>query len=346
MASSDLVEFQTADGVTLRGRLFLPEKKDCAAVICLTGVSLAYFGAARQYQLLTQMADSLPSTPLMFGVSARCCRRPALPHCAMTTGSPIPSIIQYKHHHMLIMRSYWGRSDGTPRHDSSFPLNALDASDALTYLSSHPSIDSNRIGVWGGGHGGSFAIALAATDPRIKAVVLNLPVISGSIDASNWPVGLADEIQRDRVAAQHNGGKREVKYVSIFAPDLETARRNPCATLIGSEAAFLLRSKSKTSILDPAGIPWENKVTLTALESQRLFEGWSYLDRIKAATLWIAARHDELTPYAFQVEAWKRATANERRFWTVESENVAAFGDESVVEVMMGECREWFAKHL
>ncbi|MGO4755430.1 acetylxylan esterase, partial [Streptomyces sp. 2MCAF27] len=49
----------------------------------------------------------------------------------------------------------------------------------MTYLESRPEVDADRIGLWGSSYAGGHAIVLGATDRRLKAVVAQVPTISG-----------------------------------------------------------------------------------------------------------------------------------------------------------------------
>jgi dienelactone hydrolase len=55
----------------------------------------------------------------------------------------------------------------------------LDIRNAISYLQGEPNIDRARIGVWGADMAGGHAIVVAATDPRVKAVVAQTPRIEG-----------------------------------------------------------------------------------------------------------------------------------------------------------------------
>ena len=55
----------------------------------------------------------------------------------------------------------------------------LDIRNAISYLQAEPNIDRARIGVWGADMAGGHAIVVAATDPRVKAVVAQTPRIEG-----------------------------------------------------------------------------------------------------------------------------------------------------------------------
>lgn len=66
--------------------------------------------------------------------------------------------------------SFWGASAGTPRNAVLPDLYAEDFSAAVDFLGTRPLVDRERIGVLGICGSGSFAIAAAKIDPRLKAI--------------------------------------------------------------------------------------------------------------------------------------------------------------------------------
>lgn len=50
-----------------------------------------------------------------------------------------------------------------------------DIHNAMDYLIGEPSVDANRLGLWGSSFGGGHVIYLAGTDPRVKVVVSQVP---------------------------------------------------------------------------------------------------------------------------------------------------------------------------
>src|SRR5262245_36174363 len=50
---------------------------------------------------------------------------------------------------------------------------------AVSWLETHPAVEAERIGSCGSSFAGGHALVLGATDPRIKAVVSQVPTISG-----------------------------------------------------------------------------------------------------------------------------------------------------------------------
>lgn len=68
----------------------------------------------------------------------------------------------------------FGESDqkpGQPRHEIIPHLQQSDYSDAITYASSLPEVDPNRIGIWGSSYSGGHVLYVGAVDRRVKAVL-------------------------------------------------------------------------------------------------------------------------------------------------------------------------------
>ena len=67
--------------------------------------------------------------------------------------------------------SFTGESGGYPRNVTSPDINTEDFCAAVDYLSTHPNVDANKIGIIGICGWGGFALNAAAQDTRIKATV-------------------------------------------------------------------------------------------------------------------------------------------------------------------------------
>jgi dienelactone hydrolase len=88
--------------------------------------------------------------------------------------------------------------DGLPRDLSRIPLEYF--RQAIDWLRLHPSVDSERLAVFGSSRGGEAALVVGSTFPAIKAVVANVPshvVWHGadpdpSIRASSWTLDGVD----------------------------------------------------------------------------------------------------------------------------------------------------------
>ncbi len=98
-----------------------------------------------------------------------------------------------------------------------------DYRNAISYLQGEPGVDPERIGIWGSSFAGGNVIVVAALDSRVKAVVGQVPAISGK----NSPAGpvplkgkaLEDAIKRARTG---QGGEFETGFSYRRMVDVET----------------------------------------------------------------------------------------------------------------------------
>src|SRR4051794_17269669 len=73
----------------------------------------------------------------------------------------------------------FGASEDEPRQDVDPWRQIADWRRAISYLESRPEVDPHPIGLWGTSYAGGHAIVLGATDRRLRAVVAQVPTISG-----------------------------------------------------------------------------------------------------------------------------------------------------------------------
>ena len=191
---------------------------------------------------------------------------------------------------------YFGESEGETR-GQVFPLEQqTDCRNAITWLSAHPLVDPQRIGIWGTSHGGAVALYAATWDKRIKAVVAQVPVaINGSIRRSLDPERfdrMGERLLRDRVARYRTG---VVSYINVVAPEGE-----PCVLQSTDAYEWCMRWGARAPT-------WRNQVTLESLEKMREFDVLSQIHLISPTpVLMIAAQRDSLAPLGLVQAAFKR----------------------------------------
>jgi hypothetical protein len=136
------VEFQTDDGLTLRGWLYLPASATTAlpAVVVTQG-----FGGVKE-QYVDDVAETIAGNGL--------------------------AVLLYDHRN-------FGTSDGEPRQEADPWAQIRDYRTAITYLETLPEVDPDRIGVFGSSYAGGHAIVVTALDRRVKCVFVQVPIISG-----------------------------------------------------------------------------------------------------------------------------------------------------------------------
>ena len=97
--------------------------------------------------------------------------------------------------------SFWGESAGTPRNAVLPDLYAEDFSAAVDFLGTRPLVDRERIGVIGICGSGSFAIAAAKIDPRLKAIATVSMYDMGAANRNGLKHGMTAD-QRQQVLVQ------------------------------------------------------------------------------------------------------------------------------------------------
>ena len=133
----------------------------------------------------------------------------------------------------------FGDSDGLPREEVDHYGRIEDWQNAISYATTLPEIDRERIGIWGTSLGGRDVLAVAAIDRRLRCVVSQVPLIKWEPAFAAWLAGfgtdldryyreLADD-QRDRAAGH------EPRYLSFESPDNDDAADQEYQATWGAE---------------------------------------------------------------------------------------------------------------
>src|SRR6201987_4042451 len=99
----------------------------------------------------------------------------------------------------------FGASDGEPRQEIDPWAQVRDYRHAITYLCTVPEVDPQRIGIWGSSYSGGHVLVVAAIDRRVKAVVGQVPLISGranirALVRADFIAGFREMFDADRMA--------------------------------------------------------------------------------------------------------------------------------------------------
>ena len=115
--------------------------------------------------------------------------------------------------------SYYGESGGYPRRMESPEVRVEDFSAAVDFLSNHPAVDANKIGVIGICGGGCYSVSATQIDHRIKA----LATISmydmgrarrqsvGDTQTYKQRMAILDEIGRQRTVEYGGAARRDIR---------------------------------------------------------------------------------------------------------------------------------------
>jgi fermentation-respiration switch protein FrsA (DUF1100 family) len=151
----------------------------------------------------------------------------------------------------------FGASEGSPRQHEDAAGKLADLRDALSWLSTHPVIDANRLGCVGICLGGGYALRFAAFDPRVRALVT---VAGGYNDPHAMRAGMGVDSYRAVLAEQTTLAARqhatgEVEYMAAVSDDGTPA-------LMGGAEPFAYYGTDRS-----ASPGWENRITRTSVYS-------------------------------------------------------------------------------
>jgi uncharacterized protein len=255
---------RTTDGVELAGELWLPERAS---------------------------ADSpVPGVVMSHGFSAT--RAMALPRFARAFAAAGIAVCLYDHRNL-------GGSGGSPRQAINPWHQTLDMGVVLGQLAGRAEVDAGRLGLWGSSFSGGEAIALAATDRRVRAVVANAPFAGlGDLDHSD------DDAIESRFAAM-----AAVLHGDRPVPD--GVEIGPMAVVIepGTDGpAFLPHPEaSEWFLAHGPGTGWENHFTLTMTDDPR-FDPFVCARHVSpAALLMVVASRDTVAATEVALAAFEQA---------------------------------------
>lgn len=228
----------------------------------------------------------------------------------------------------------FGASDGTPRQDVDPWQQIADWRYAISYLESLAEVDASRIGLWGTSYAGGHAIVLGATDRRLKAIVSQVPTISG------FEQGLR-RIAPDAVAG----------IETVFAEDERARARGeePRRQLIVSNDMTKPAAYRAQDAIDfylqpiPAGI-WENEVTVRSSRAARMYEPGHWLPRVSPTPiLLVVALNDAITVTDLALAAYERAL-HPKRLVTIPGGHFDPYLGQFARA--SGAAVDWFNEHL
>jgi fermentation-respiration switch protein FrsA (DUF1100 family) len=293
------VEFQ-ADGPRLRGWLYTPE----ASAPPFATVVMAHGFSAVKEMYLDRFAEAFAEAGL--------------------------AALVFDHRN-------FGASDGTPRQEIDPWDQVHDYRDAITYACTRPEVDRERIGIWGSSYSGGHVLVVGAIDRRVKCIAAQVPLVSGSRNASrlvrsDFVAGLREQLDEDREARFKGQAPAMVPVVSedpLGPAVLPTPDSYQWFTETGRTRA-------------PA---WKNEVTLRSVDLFMAYEPGAYIERIAPTPLlMVVARGDHLTPADLALDAYSRAP-EPKRLELLPGGHFDAYVGEGFQQASRA-ATDWFVQHL
>jgi fermentation-respiration switch protein FrsA (DUF1100 family) len=295
------VEFRAEDGVALRGWLYRPDEGSGP----FPAVVMAHGFSATKEMHLDAFAEAFAAGGL--------------------------AVLVYDNRNL-------GASGGEPRGEIDPWQQVGDYRTAITWLSSHDDVDAGRVGVWGSSYSGGHVLVVAAQDRRVRAVVAQVPLISGYENARR--LVRADHLAPLRAAFDADRAARYAGEPPAMIPVCYTDDpAEPCALPTADTHDFFLgpiRERATT---------WRNEVTLRSVEMFTEYEPGDYLPRITPTPLMmVVAAQDHLTVADISTAAFSRAHEPKELLVLPTGHFDAYVGD--AFRVSSAAQRDFFLRHL
>jgi uncharacterized protein len=236
---------------------------------------------------------------------------------------------------LLFDHRCFGDSEGLPRQEIDPYCQLSDFRDAITFAQRLPGIDPERVGVWGTSFAGGHAIVLGATDRRVKCVVNQVALMSGSEVFRE--LFTPKQVKQARKLFAEDRRRRMAGETEMTIPVFSYDETALCALPFPIAKGHIEASEAE----DPL---WKNEVTLRSLENLTCYEPITFISKVAPTPLlMIVATNDGVAAATLGLAGFHEAH-EPKRLVTHPGGHFTAYGAQFALT--SGEARDWFVRHL
>jgi uncharacterized protein len=233
-----------------------------------------------------------------------------------------------------------GASDGTPRQHLDPWDQIEDYQNAITFLEERAKVDGDRIGVWGISYSGGHVLILGAVDPRVKAIVSNVPVVKGyetmcRVHGSERLRQLQELILQDR-------RKRSRSEPHGYLAMSQDPSRG-LSTWPFEEVRVVFDELKRTQ-----APRHEHRSTIASTELLMRYDVFPFVRRIvNTPTMMIVAEADDITMWDLEIEAFKEIPCQQKKLVILPStSHMTLYSNLTALDLAATAAASWFADHL
>jgi len=180
----------------------------------------------------------------------------------------------------------FGISDGEPRQQINKWVQTRGYRDAINFVSTLPEIDTARIALWGDSMSGAEVIVAGAIDPRVKAIVAQVPACGGEPPPPD-PDGLLFASIRDTLLNGDISGMPQTTTGPLPVVSFDQ-RNNPSLLTPLTAFRWFIEYGGRY------GTKWENWATRVSPDTPAPFHPGLCAPHIKVPLLLLVAHEDEM----------------------------------------------------
>lgn len=224
----------------------------------------------------------------------------------------------------------WGESEGSRSRLAPYS-RVSDVQAALTFLSTLPEVDAERLGIYGTSYGGATVVWVGAIDPRVKCIVSVVGIGHGarwmrSVRRPDEWYDLLERSAADRIKRAQTGQSEFVERSKILLPDRQSA-----------ELAAAARRDNSAAV---------NTIPLEYVDDTLGFNPEWVVDKIAPRPiLFITSDNDRLVPPAESEHLYARAGEPKKLVVLQGYGHYEVYAEPAFTEVMKATVA-WYEAHL
>lgn len=197
----------------------------------------------------------------------------------------------------------FGASGGEPRQVADIEGQLADIAAAVAYARAQPGVDAARIVLWGSSLGGGHVVTAAARDPRIAAVIAQVPFNGFPAQAEGRSKAETRALQRAIVTDWLRGlFRRPPRYIAAVGKPGELA------VMTGPRAHRIIEAMDSPT--------WRNSIAPRTLLAMARYKPGDHAPQLRMPLLVCIAENDRETPPEDALELARRAPDNEVRTYS------------------------------
>ncbi|MBN2224105.1 MAG: alpha/beta fold hydrolase [Deltaproteobacteria bacterium] len=194
----------------------------------------------------------------------------------------------------------FGASEGSPRNLVDYRRHIADWQAAIEFVRELPQVDGRRTALWGSSFSGGHVIMIAAADPKIRAVVAQVPFVDGLASAGTFGPSF--------ILKATIKGLRDLMCIMTF-------REPYTVPVVGAPDKFAVMNTPDAmpgflAIL-PKDTTWKNECPARILLTVTMYRPIRRAKRVSCPLLLVAAKRDSLIPAASVKKTAARAPKGE-----------------------------------
>lgn len=235
----------------------------------------------------------------------------------------------------------FGASDGEPRQHVDPWAQIEDYKNAISWVETRAELDPARIGVWGISYSGGHVLVVGATDPRVRCIVSNIPVVDGLLTMKQVHGSLS--FRRLQAAVLEDRRKRQAGAAHGTLPMSSDRPHEELSTWPFPEVKSAFLQLQRT--VAPAH---EHRNTIASVEHLLAYDVRPYARRILLAPTFLSvAEGDDITLWDEEIRVFGQiATPEKQLFVCRDTSHMTLYSNLSRLELLAREGRDWLVRHL